>query len=70
MGLCFVKDNNTIFGTEGHGKGGEDSRGKDGWNILKFSFEVKKSESVWGDFGECLQMYVSGKRKTNNCFNF
>ena len=29
MGLCFVKDNNTIFGTEGHGKGGEDSRGKD-----------------------------------------
>ena len=46
MGLCFVKDNNTIFGTEGNGKGGEDSRGKDGWNILKFSFEVKKNESV------------------------
>ena len=46
MGLCFVKDNNTIFGTVGNGKGREDSKGKDGWNILKFSFEVKRSESV------------------------
>lgn len=46
MGLWFVKDNSTVFGLEGNGRGRGESRGKDGWNILKFSFEVKKSESV------------------------